>query len=502
MNARVKIFVLSVLSAFPLAAVPLRLPSFYGSDMVLPCETAFGITGEAAPNEEVTVKIGAQPDRRVCADAQGRWHLPVPATPPSLKPLDLTVRTSHETLVCTNVLFGDLWLCAGQSNMAFPLASCDSAAAATAAATDPHLLLLNVACRLPTDGKPWSEELLALSTSSDAFHSSWCQITPRTAPSLSGVGVMFGQALRRARRNVPLGLIQLAVGGAPVEAFTPVSDSQSRVWLDDPAFPAPWCQARAKVNLGRALGHPDFASFRHPYEPGRLYVQAVAPLTALPVKGVLWYQGESNATLCGNPDDVQTADVMRMGIASLVASWRRAWHNDALPFIMIQLPRMSRPWMLFREQQMLAAQTLPNVGLVVTTDTGTPANVHPADKAPVAERAAGEALRVAYRVPGAPAFAFGISAEGASPVLVRFKPDQKLVVKGETLIGFELSSNGTDFVPAQAALAPNNAVALRAAGIASATNVRYNWAPVPQGNLFNAAGLPVAPFRLKTTQHP
>lgn len=494
-------FTLLVFLAFTASAAPLRLDPLYASDMVLPCGAPFVVTGEAAPNEEVAVRFGALPEARARADARGRWRATLPAAPASAQPRDLVVRASRESLVCTNVLAGDLWLCAGQSNMAFPLASCDGGAAA-AAATDPNLRLLHLACRLPTDNRPWNESQLAVASSTEPFHISWCGVSPRSAPPLSGVAVLFGQALRRARPGVPLGLIQLAVGGAPVEAFLPAPEGARPTWLDDPAFPAPWCQTRAKVNLKNAHSASGQAPARHPYEPGLLYDCGVAPLTALPVAGVLWYQGESNATTGGTPDVALDAAVMRAGLTSLIASWRRAWARDDMPFVLIQLPRMNRPWMLYREQQALVAQALPRVGLVVTTDTGNPANVHPTDKAAVAQRAAGEALRVAYRDPQAPAFTFAASAAGADTVVVRFTPGHRLAVRGGALAGFELSADGQTFTPAQAALRPDHTVALAAGAVSSPVEVRYNWSPVPLGNLYNSDDLPVAPFRLRLSAQP
>ncbi len=486
------------LAALASPASPLSLSPFFGSDMVLPCDTPFAVAGEAAPGATVSVRAGTHPERQTRADADGRWRVALPACPPSMRPHDLTARSGVDTVVCTNVLFGDLWVCAGQSNMEWPLRACDTAAAATAAATDDGLRHLHLFCRLPTANKAWDDALLALAKTPQAFGARWGAVTPQTAPALSGVGVLFGQALRSARPGVPLGLVQLAVGGAPVEAFTPADPAARNGWLDAPASPAPWCQTRAKANLARALGSPGLADLRHPFEPGLLYDRAVAPLAALlPVRGVLWYQGESNATDGAQPDTALDPEVMRGGLAALITGWRRAWARDDLPFVLIQLPRMDRPWMLFREQQALAAQTFPHVGLVITTDTGEPKNVHPRDKAPVAVRAAGEALRVAYRDPAAPAFTYGVSASGAAGrVTVRFTPGHRLAVKGETLKGFDLSADGSAFVPARAALLPDQTVRVSADGLPTPLAVRYNWSPVPQGNLYNAAGLPVGPFRL------
>lgn len=272
--------------------------------------------------------------------------------------------------------------------------------------------------------------LAACAAGANPLRLSDCFASDMVLPCNAGVAVMFGQALRKARPGVPLGLVQLAVGGAPAEAFAPAAAALRRGWLDAPAFPAPWCQGRAKANLARALGTPGLAGVWHPYEPGALYDHAVVPLAEyLPAKGALWYQGESNATDGGSPDTALDPDTMRKGLEDVVANWRRAWHRSDLPFVMIMLPRLNRPWMLYREQQIRVAQTLPAVGLVITTDTGAPSNVHPADKAPVAERAAGEALRVAYHDPAAPAFTYAASAGGGAPVLIRFTPGHTVAVK-------------------------------------------------------------------------
>jgi len=491
------LFLLLNTLAHALAATPLRISPLFDSNMVLPCGAPFVVAGETAPSADVAVRIGDAAARHAQADKQGHWRVALPAKPPSAVPADLIVRSGSDTVVCTNVLFGDLWVCAGQSNMEWPLRACDTAAAAAAAATDDGLRHLHLFCRLPTANKPWDDALLALAQTPDAFGARWSAVTPQTAPAFSGVGVLFGQALRRARPGVPLGLVQFAVGGAPVEAFTPADAAARGSWLDTADSPAPWCQGRAKVNLARARGSSGLAGIRHPYEPGFLYDRAVAPLSALlPVRGVLWYQGESNATDGGKPDAALNPEVMRRGIVKLITSWRGACANDELPFVMIQLPRMDRPWMLFREQQAFVAQTFSHVGLVVATDTGDPSNVHPRDKSLVALRAAGEALRVAYRDPAAPAFTYAVGASGAGIVTVRFTPGHRLAVRGEALTGFEWSADGETFAPARAVLQPDQTVRVSADGLRALVAVRYNWSPVPLGNLYNSDGLPVAPFRL------
>ncbi len=491
----------------------LTLPYYFGHAMVLPAETAFTIRGTAKPG--VAVTCGAL---SAVADRRGEWSMIHPATPPSAEGITLAFKAGDETREFFNVLFGDLWVCAGQSNMDFAVTSSANAREIRAAATNANLRVLRWGSLLPVWGEGWNETQLERSKTPGLFGGAWRAVdSPGAASDLSAIGVMFGQGLLAARPGIPVGIIQIAVGGAPVEAFLP----KWRMAAHAPLVPlvtarGPWYHtvgfvleahaAQARKAFKYALPRYDLSEMMHPLGPETIWRCAFEPLffargsgEAFPVKGVVWYQGESNAVAPKNTRYPADPAYMRAGIDSLIEALRSESRNADLPVIMVQLPKFNQPWMLFREAQSQAAKAFPRTGLVVSTDTGDMKDIHPRDKKPIADRCLAEALRLAYGNAGAPAFTFAESAarEGDSVIVTFSGPALAQTVSPA---GVELSADGETFLPAMSVTRLDDS-RMRAQGISEPAAIRYNWAPDPPGRLLNAAGLPIAPFRWNQDQN-
>ena len=296
--------------------------------------------------------------------------------------------------------------------------------------------------------------------------------------------------------GVPIGVIQVAVGGTPIEAWidraTLAEGFPELVqgnWLDNAQVGA-WCRGRARENLRAGGGPADDLGPAHPFKPGFQWASGIAPLAPFPVKGVLWYQGESNAE-----EEWQIADHDRL-FPLLVTSWRKAFGRD-LPFLYVQLPGLQRPhWPAFRESQRRSLARLPGLGMAVSIDLGDPRDVHPADKQPVGDRLARLALNQVYGrdlLPTGPLPRMLVQT--GTECRVTFDHARGLATRdGGAVLGFETRAAAGGFQPALARIEGEQVVL---PGPVHA--VRYGWQPFPDPplNLVNADGLPAAPFHLE-----
>lgn len=224
--------------------------------------------------------------------------------------------------------------------------------------------------------------------------------------------------------------------------------------------------------------------------PGCLFNAMIAPLIPFPIKGAIWYQGESNG---GRGRQYQTLFPL------MIADWRQRWGEGDFPFLFVQIAPYRGADSAIREAQLLTFKSAPNTDMVVTTDIGDPNDIHPTHKAPVGER-----LALAARV-----LAYGEKTEYSGPVFDSAKiagPQVTLsfthvggglVAKDGPLKGFELAGADKKFVPAEAQI-QGQTVVVTSDRAPNPVYVRYGWAPSPEVNLFNNDGLPASPFRTDT----
>lgn len=365
----------------------LLLPYFYADQMVLQRDTAFEIRGHATPSARVTVTYDT-----VSAHAQaaldGLFAVQMPPLPLSKTGKTLTVTTSdHCTNTFRQVLVGDVWIAAGQSNMAWPVQLSTECKTVKEQAMDPLFHFLCYTCQMPTTDVPWTLQQIRLAKTDKAFQGTWEVVTSGNCGKMSSIAVQFGQQLRTALPEVPLGIIQVAVGGAPTEAF--VSPERLQAMKHRETYPT-WCLQRMQKNLSKTNGEG-----AHPFQPSYINRKAIQPLLGFGVKGIIWYQGESNAT-----DETNTRPMPYDYMLEITQTLRKDYFKlfGPVPFIMTMLPKLNRPWADFRKAQEQVAKTQPHTGLIVTTDLGDERDVHPRHKTPFATRLAEEAKRLVYQV--------------------------------------------------------------------------------------------------------
>ena len=487
----------------------LFMPDIYGNGMVLQRDVPLTVQGKAVPGESVRVMLAGQRRSAVC-DSEGCWN--VTFAPLSAGgPWTMTVASHGSRLCFEDVMIGEVWLCSGQSNMEFTLPFSPAYRQALdrlqgdtlqllQPRTDPScpLRIYNQRACYPTDNCRWSHEALAAIRRHDYLSPAvWEGCTPSSVGDLSAVAYYFGCMLQDSLQ-VPVGLIVNAVGGTPAESWidrATLADSLPAIlddWLHNPLMQA-WCRQRAACNLGIDPNSPDISLQHHPYEPCYMYDAGIAPLARYPLRGVIWYQGESNA------HDIATHARL---FPLLVDSWRRTWANPDMPFLYVQLSSLNRPtWPSFRDSQRRLLDEVPHTGMAVCSDVGDSLDVHPIFKQPVGERLARRALADVYGQPwfavhpsaaGGPLFT-SVSFEGSTAV-VTFRCAEGLCTSdGAPLRTFEVADASGVFHPAVASI-EGDRVVVSSPAVAQPTRVRYGWQPFTRANLTNAFGLPASTF--------
>lgn len=467
----------------------LRLPAIYSDNMVLQRGPGLVIKGMADSGEKVTVELGRQ-KRSGVADASGHWAVKLQDLQAG-GPYELVVSTSGRKLAFKNVMIGEVWLCSGQSNMAFMVKEAQGAKELIAKAKDAAVRLYDMKPRVITDPVSWdSADLVALNRLDYYKPTSWQLPGDQTVADFSAVAYTFGRMLADSLK-VPVGLICNAIGGAPAEAFIDRSSLEFNPQLVDVLYDwthndliQDWVRGRAAQNMKNSR----LKEQRHPYEPCYLYETGIRPLREFPIKGVVWYQGESNA---------QNVEWHEAVFPVLVESWRKVW-GEELPFYFVQLSSLNRPsWPHFRDSQRRLAEQIRGCGIAVSSDVGNPANVHPTRKKEVGERLARLALNRTYGMKNVVAtgpMLKGVDFRKGAAYITFTNGKGMRSADGKALRTFEIAGTDGLFVPATAEV-EGEVVKVYSKRVKSPAVVRYGWQPYTTANLVNAEGLPASTFR-------
>lgn len=445
--------------ALPLAAQP-EFDRVFQSDMVLQRGAVVPVRGKAKPGSEVELTWKGQVVKTQTG-ADGVWKAELRMGKADAKPATLSARDSEGTAVLENVLVGDVWLASGQSNMEF-MVSQVRPGKEKADWNVPGVRLMKVKYLLHTKPGSFTPQQYAAAEKQGFFSFKWQEMNDTTVRDFSAVAAYFARRVQR-ETGVPIGIICNALGGTGMESWTPESVIDTAPvyegirgdgWQSSPDFDA-WMRGRVKENLRRVVA-AGVQNPVHPFAPAMLYNAALEPLGCMPVKGVLWYQGESNA----DDHDLQRNATK---LSLIIGAWRKLYGNDKLPFFLVQLPRIADPkrphWGAFRRAQAQVADADPAVDLICTVDLGsTDANVHPPLKEPVGLRLADLVLGRVYgkAVPHYPRVT-GSRREGAH-LVVQFSEPLK-TTDGKPPRGFETATEASGpYAPASAELRGNRVV--------------------------------------------
>ena len=466
----------------------LKLSGMYSDNMVLQHGETLTIHGKADAGQKVTVAIAGQKKKTVAA-SNGKWMVfldPLKAG----GPYTLTVSADKQKLIYNNVLAGEVWLCSGQSNMEFYLNWSATGKRDIPQASNDQIRLFDMKARWRTDAVEWEASVLdSLNHLQYYTDAAWQVCTPETADRFSAIAYYFGKKLQDSLQ-VPVGLICNAIGGSPAEAWVDRRTLEYefptilRNWTKND-FIQDWVRGRAALNVKKS----SYKFQRHPYEPCYLYEAGILPLQQYPIKGVIWYQGESNA---------HNKDAHEKLFKLLVQSWRKNWNKPEMPFYYVQLSSLNRPsWPWFRDSQRRLMQEIPHTGMAVCTDKGDSLDVHPTRKQEVGERLAAWALNKTYGnqnvVPSGPLYKDISFQKNVAYVSFDYAEGLK-ASDGHELRTFEIAGEDQVFYPAKA-MVEGNQIKVWSDQVKTPKIVRYGWQPFTRANLVNGAGLPASTFR-------
>ena len=466
----------------------LQMSDMYSDNMVLQHGQPLTIHGKANAGEKVTVKIAGQKKKAVAA-SNGKWSVALEPLKAG-GPYTLSIEAGKQSLIYNKVLAGEVWLCSGQSNMEFYLSWAATGKRDIPQAANDQIRLYDMKARWRTNAVEWESSVLDSLNHLQYFtEASWKECSPETVGQFSAIAYYFGKMLQDSLK-VPVGLICNAIGGSPAEAWIDRRTLEYefpailRNWTKND-FIQDWVRGRAALNVKKS----SHKFQRHPYEPCYLFESGILPLQQYPIKGVLWYQGESNA---------HNKDAHEKLFKLLVQSWRKNWNNDEMPFYFVQLSSLNRPsWPWFRDSQRRLMNMIPNTGMAVCTDRGDSLDVHPTRKQEVGERLAYWALNKTYGhqvVPSGPLYKSVSFVKNIAYVSFDYADGLKAVEEGEALRTFEVAGEDQIFYPAKA-IVEGKRVKVWSDKVKEPKIVRYGWQPFTRANLVNGAGLPASTFR-------
>lgn len=497
-NSKKLLFLFLVLSVKFSVTAQVKLPALVGDNMVLQQNAKVNLWGWASPNEKITLNLGwANNPVEVTADAEGNWKTAVSTPNGSDKAFDITINASNK-IVLKNILIGEVWLCSGQSNMFFPVGREEGTwktgvknyEEEVKNASFPNIRLFTVA--LNASPKPLED-----------VTGNWKICSPENIKTFSAVAYFFGRDLYQ-KLNVPIGLISTSWGGTKAEAWT-----AQNILEEETAF-LPILQEDAKnekihqekleayylaltnERIASAANAPKGQLKKPKKEPNKtsyvLYNAMLHPIVNYTIKGAIWYQGESNSG---------KAYLYRSLFPAMVKSWRDEWKQGDFPFYYVQITPHKGQNAEIREAQLMSLKTIPNSGMVVTTDVGDAQNIHPIDKQTVGYRLALIARAKTYGenklVYSGPIFSHMKIKKQKAQLFFDYA-DSGLKKTGDVLKEFEIAGEDQVFYPADAKI-DGKTVVVSSSKVKEPAAVRFAWKAVPEPNLFNNDNLPASPFR-------
>jgi len=502
--------VLCLVALVSTATADVRLPAIVGDNMMLQQQLGAPIWGWANPGETVTVAGSWGKKASATADDNGKWKVCLD-TPSHGGPYTLTIKGKNE-LIIDNVMIGEVWLCAGQSNMGWRLAATFGGVEDSASADYPHVRIFR------------SERCHSHEPKEDCI-AEWTPCTPETAATCSAVSFYFARKLHQ-ELGIPVGIVLQPYAGTPIEGWMPkaiqMDDPRTRKIVEEmDAESADYDPATAKKQLERALenwrrgarkGKPALrkpSNLWHQY-PGNIFNGMIYPVRPYGIRGAIWYQGERNAK-----DVAQAANYVNQ-LPLLIDHYRSTWHEMSegnvardFPFYFVQLPgwlaaqtapvEADAPWAVSREMMRLVAQSVPNTGVAVSIDTGDEILLHPKDKKPIGLRLAYLALKRTYGrdyVEYGPVYK-SHHVDGNKIILTFDSVGSGLMARKDgPLDSFAIAGKDRNFVWADAVI-KHDKVVVSAKNIPAPVAVRYAWAmnPSHRNLLYNQEGIPASPFR-------
>jgi len=478
-----------------------RMPAIFSDNMVLQQKSEAAVWGRAAPGEKVRVKGSWDNSwsETVCADKDGKWITKI-KTPCAGGPFELAVE-GNNSIRFKDVMAGEVWLCSGQSNMSIPMLGgggnqpIEDGPEEIKKADYPMIRFFTV---LPTASAEPLEDFKEVR--------GWEICSPEKVQHFSAVAYFFGKELFNELKT-PVGLIHSSWGGTPAESWIcrEILDDDEELKIITENFDAALLKWQSDIRKAQSEGKPEpERPVQLPFSPSYLYNGMIKPAIPYCIKGVIWYQGESNAW---------RAYQYRRLFPALIENWRNDWKIGEFPFYFVQLANYVKhqpdiplevekgepaedPWAELREAQLMTLKSVANTGMAVAIDIGEANNIHPAKKREVGQRLALWALAENYgkdTVCSGPIYKTMVTENDKIRISFDYA-EGGLVADGDVPEGFAIAGADRKFVWAEAEIEGDNVIVWNDA-VREPVGVRYAWATYPFCNLYNKAGLPASPFR-------
>ncbi len=450
----------------------IKLPAIISSNMVLQRNAEVNLWGWTDADKQLKFQFSwLAAEKTVKVDDAGNWQLKV-QTNDTKTAQSITISDGTETIVLDNILFGEVWVCSGQSNMFQPLVGytgqpVEGAQEAIVKSTNKNIRLFHVQRNAAKEPLPDVEK-----------YDAWDYARPETVADFSAVAYFFGKQLQEVL-DVPVGLIHTSWGGTRIQAWM-----AGKCVSDFEEFDMDTINLKSKTN----------------YHPSVLYNAMISPLIPYTIKGVLWYQGESNR---------EEPNLYRKMLPAMVSNWRSDWGIGDFPFYYVQIaPYNYRARDAFgaidntaflREAQLQSLAEIPNSGMAVTMDVGEEGNIHPRYKKQVADRLLYQALNKTYGYKtidySGPVYDSTEVKDGGIYVYFKHAENGLFAEDVHHLDGFEVAGEDHVFYPGKAKLYHRESVFLQCKEVPNPVAVRYCWSNWVKGGLFDTNMLPASSFR-------
>lgn len=446
-----------------------KLPAFFSNGMVLQQQTKASVWGTAGAGRKMTITTSWDNKKAtLTVDASGKWKTTI-TTPKAGGPYSITFNDGRQT-VLQDVLIGEVWLCSGQSNMEMPMKGFKNQP--VDGANMDILKSANSQIRLFTVGHSST-----IDTQNDV-KGNWESATPVSVRDFSATAYYYGRLLQQVL-NVPVGLICSSWGGSCVEA-----------WMDEDML-----KAFPEVKLPKT---PEDIKEKN-RTPTTLYKGMIAPLAGYSMRGVIWYQGESNYDRYTSYADM---------FSTMIQSWRAKWNQGDFPFYYCQIAPYDYAVITaagkdvinsayLREAQSAVEKKVENVGMAVLVDAGLEKGIHPVKKQIAGERLALQALVKTYKMEGVTADGpvyKEMAVQGDTVVLSFDRTQMWVAVPKGDFRNFKVAGADKKFYPARAWVVRSK-VYVKSDEVKKPVAVRYAFDNYVEGDLYGTEGLPVSSFR-------
>lgn len=487
----------------------LQIACVFEKNMVMQRDVPLKVWGKGIEGQLVTVSIADQQVQAVVEN--GQWELILEPLPihNSDNPLTMRIASGEEEIILDNILVGDVYLAGGQSNMLMPLRLMDTAAEDLQQAEYPEIRLYDVPCRHYEDADLFVGGNGELGIWEIKDKTSWRECTPENVKNFSAIGYYFAKDIYESQ-NIPIGIINCNWGGKSAacwidekvmaehselyQLYEEFAEKVSKV--NEAEYAAKWQRYVEQITTyieenGTKIPLEPFGKY-YSYRPCGVFHTMLKPIAPFGLKGVLWYQGES--------DDFQHHIYEKM-LTVMIANWRALFEDPKLPFFIVQLPFVNRSgdqfkWGFIRQAQFNVTQKLDNTYLAVGIDAGGDGDIHPTDKKDISLRLVLLARKYLYNediVADSPVVS-DVQFEGKKAIIIFDQVNGKLINKGDRVQGFMLCGEDGVYKDAEARIVDWNQVEVWCDEIESPFGVRYGFTNFCTCTLYNDSGLPVTPF--------